>query len=242
MNKEMIESENFVTVCTNKGLQKRERTNNIMEILKTENNIEEIENLECSFYKKNIQDYIITKYLKNITKVGLSITMIIALIGLGVNPLLSVYMLFAGLLLIFSGQMVGIFVGVKKADKIKNKVTGKEINLMDKTINAEREKLNKLKETATINKTYDIGIIGKVQKIERTELIDDLKRKFQLITEYQLNSEKYIEYSKDYFISPKLIDMGYSESDVNFIQMLIEQDIKLEDEKQKTLNLKKNKR
>jgi len=43
MNKEIIESENFITVSTDKGLQKRERTNNIIEILKAENNIEEIE-------------------------------------------------------------------------------------------------------------------------------------------------------------------------------------------------------
>lgn len=240
MNKEMIESENFVTVSTDKGLEKRKRTNNIMEILKTENNIEEIENLECSFYKTNIQDYIITKYVKNITKVGLSITTIIALIGLSVNPpLSSIYILFSGLLLTFSGQIVGVFVGTKKADKIKNKVTGKEINLLDKTINAEREKLNKLEETAVINKTYDVGIIGKVQKIERTKLIDDLKRKLELITDYQLMKNDLIEYSKDHFTSPKLRDMGYSEGDVEFIQMLMKQDIKLENEKPKTLKLEK---
>ena len=62
-----------------------------------------------------------------------------------------------------------------------------------------------------------------------------------MIKEYQLNKEEYIEYSKDHFISIKLKDKGYSESDINFIQTLIKEDLKLEKEnkKQKTLNLKR---
>lgn len=238
MNKEMIESENFVTVSTDKGLKKRKRTNNIIEILKIENNIEEIENLEYDFYKKSIQDYIITKYVKNITKVGLSITIIISLIGLAINPFSALYSLLTGFLLTFSGQIVGVFVGSKKATKIKNKVIEKENNLLNKTINSEKEKLKNLEERATINKTYNIGIIGKVQKIERTTLIDDLKRKLELIVHYQLMKKDLIEYSKNHFISIKLRNMGYSESDVNFIEMLLEEDIK-EEEKQKTLKLEK---
>jgi len=127
---------------------------------------------------------------------------------------------------------------LKQMEKIWKNIKIKKEGVLNKELIDKKEKLKELNKSAVVDKSYDISKIGQIQKIERTKLIDNLKRKLELIADYQLIKKELIEYSKDHFTSPKLRDMGYSENDIEFIQMLMEEDIK-EEEKQKTLKLEK---
>ena len=93
-------------------------------------------------------------------------------------------------------------------------------------------------ESKTLPK-YDLGILGETIKINRTKQMEDLKRKLQLIATYELMKKDLIKFSNDYLVLlTALKNAGYSENDINFIYILIKQDIE-ENEKAKTLKLEK---
>lgn len=245
MNKEMIESENFVTVLNDNCLNKRERTNNIIEILKTENNIEELEEINKQKNYLNfveVFDNILTQYINKLMSLTLPISLIIAVIisVLQILPFLAAILGIPVLSSMFT-LFISAQLSTKKTNRIFNDIKLKQEKLLNNELDKQKQNLKELNEKAISDKSYDVDIIGKVQKIEKTELIDNLKRKLELIKDYELKKKEYIEYSKDYFISPKLRDNGYSESDINFMQMLMKEDLKLEKENktQKTLKLEK---
>ena len=83
MNKEYIYNQDYVVVNTDKGLEKREKINNIVKILETENNIEEIETkkeFEDNYSYKEIKETISAKNSKKLMSFSLPISIIITII------------------------------------------------------------------------------------------------------------------------------------------------------------------
>ena len=243
MNKEYIYNQDYVVVNTDKGLEKREKINNIVKILETENNIEEIETkkeFEDNYSYKEIKENISIKNSKKFISFSLPISIIITIILVLFNifPLSVLGILGLPLLTTITTQLISEILTSNQTEKMYNKIKIKRDEILHEELINQKEKLKELNNTTILDNSYDIGKIGKIKKCERSKLIDDLKMKLELITDYQLMKDDLIEFSKDHFTSIKLKDMGYSENEVDFIQMLMEQDIK-EEKNQKTLKLTK---
>lgn len=246
MNKEYIQSGETFIVSTDKGLKKVKRLDNMIEILETENNIEEIENLKKKNDNEEIFNYknILSSALKRFFKKFFSITLpIIAITTIVISIVNNVYVALVTLPLLLSGDALLLLLSspfhMYKTDKIINKMSKRVNDLLDDELEKENQKIKELKKGSKILPSNDLGILGETIKINRTELIEKLKNKLEIISAYQLMKKDLMKFSKDYLLlSKKLEDMGYSESDVNFIYELMKQDIK-EKEKAKTLKLEK---
>ena len=248
MNNEYIYTKDYIIVETDNGLEKRKNTSNISKILEVENNIEEIQKLKSRnnndeiLNYKNILDYNTKQFFKKFFGITLPLILFIAIITSIVSNI-NIALLILPMLLCGDGILVLLCTpfNIHKSHKDINNISKCTDKLLSEQLQKQKEKLKKLSNESKEVSQNNLDISNETKKINRTELIDNLKRKLELIKDYQLNKKKYIEYSKDHFISIKLKDKGYSESDINFIQTLIKEDLKLEKEnkKQKTLNLKR---
>ena len=241
MNKEYEIKDDKLVIIDDKGVQtERNITNNFKEILLTENNIEEIENFNNYTNFNEIFNNISKQNLKNLVLITLPISVIIAII-LSCIQSIPIYATLLQIPTVVSAItfFVSDRLSMKEAKELFKEIKTKQESIVDDELTTQKEKLNELNKNSIIQKSNNK--IEK-EKINKSELINNLKRKLELIKEYQLNKDEYLEYSKDHFISIKLKNKGYSESDVEFIQMLIKEDLELEIEHQKTLKLEKKKK
>lgn len=237
MNREIIESENFVTVCTDKGLDKRKKTNNIFKILETENNIEEIQSkiddlkygIVRADFKKLLETFSL-KYIKIFLSMSIPVAILFFILAYACFNLSSAIntLPISAFILIPGCKCISFIVATIKANKLYNIYSKRQLNLLSVELENQKQNLKELYEEAIIDKSYDVDKIGKIQKVKRTDLINNLKRKLELIEDYQFMKKELIKYSEDHFISTRLLDAGYSESDINFIHQLLEEDKKVE--------------
>lgn len=241
MNKELIYTQDGVVVNTDNGLEKRDDNNNIEEILITENNIEEIENkindlkdgIVGANYKKLLETTSL-KYIKNFLEISIPASILVFILAytcFSLSAAINTLPIIA--LTLIPGCGISSILATTKVNKLHNIYSKRQLNLLENELENQKQKLNELNSKKIINNNCYNSKIGKTKKIDRSKLIEDLKIKLKLIEEYQPNSKQYVEYAKDHFISIKLKDMGYSESDVNFIQELIEEDTKNENYQKK---------
>ncbi|MBQ9071592.1 MAG: hypothetical protein IJY25_00335 [Bacilli bacterium] len=233
MNKELkILNNSAIVVDENNKERELTLTHNLEDILVTENNIQYIKkelekiDFECKHVTSN------NKLIKFINAIGISAITIICSI-LGMNNIAALLVM-PVLLATTVGCAAFVFNNnIKYKDKLKLKESILKNSFIEESIKLKELKINSKK----IN-NQEI----KRKKINTSACLKNLKRKLELIEDYQLMKKNLI---KDYdynLLLQKLLNTGYSESDVEFIQILMEQDIKEKEEKQKTLNLKKNKR
>lgn len=246
MNKEYIQAGNNFIVSTDKGLKKTQRLDNMTQILETENNIEEIENLK----KLNDNDelYDISKILNRIQKKFLKIFSIIAISITSIVGVTTLILRNIDLAILFSLVSLSSFIlvanivstiNLPKHYKLIKNITDSADELLDIELEKQKQKDKILHIDSKVLADNDLGILGETIKIENTKLIDNLKRKLELIKDYQLMQKNLMKFSDDYLLlSLKLKDMGYSENDINFIYSLMKQDVE-QKEKAKTLKLEK---
>lgn len=239
MNKEYEIKDDKLVIINDKGVQtERNITNNFKEILLTENNIEEIENFNNYTNFNEIFNNISKQNLKNLVLITLPISVIIAII-LSCIQSIPIYATILQIPTVVSAITFFISdrLSMKEAKDLFKKIKTKQESVIDDELTIQKEKLNELNKNLVVQKSNNK--IEK-EKINKSELINNLKRKLKLIEEYEFKKEEFIEYSKNHFISIKLKNEGYSDSDINFIQMLIKEDLKLEKQnEEKTLKLKK---
>lgn len=239
MNKSYILSGDTFLVSTNKGIKKADKIDNIEEILITENNIEEIEELkknnnECISNFYNVFNFLMSKTYKNILKISITLTILITLIAtLSINISILLPSLLACLCITGCSLLTAIPIVSKKSNKLLNKIKKQKNKKLDEDFNKQSENLITLtKESKELTKETNDHIIF----IEKSEMIKNLRRQLKLIETYQLNKRKFVKYYKELF---KLKDLGYSEKDIQFIQFLIEEDLQYENKNNKTLKLTK---
>ena len=250
MNKEYIQSGNEFIIGTDKGLKKVERVNNMTEILETENNIEEIENIEKQikdgkfFSYKHILNFVTNKFLKKLFGITSPIIIIITIITAIIISNISIAIAFIPIL--FSGvcivSLLGSIISIFKSEKLNDKIEKNANELLKDELQQQNEKLNQLNKESKILADYDLGIMDKTVKIERSKLIDDLKRKLDLIQDYQLNQRKYLKLKKECKLFKELKNKGYSYNDIEFITELALNDLNEENTMQKTKTLKLEKK
>lgn len=245
MNKEYIQAGNNFIISTDSGLKKVKRVDNMTQILETENNIEKIENLKSKNDKEklfNLQDicaYIEKNFFKKFFSLAIPIIAVITITLLLSNSaiaILTFLMLSLGtaVLTLLAEEII-----LQKSYKISENMCENADKLLDSELGKQKQKLKILNIESKVLADNDLGIQDDKIKIERTKLIEDLKEKLELISNYQLMKKYLINFSNDYsLLSSKLTSKGYSKNDINFIYMLMKQDIE-ENEKQKTLKLGK---
>ncbi len=246
MNKEYIQAGESFIVSTDSGLKKVQRLDNMTEILETENNIEEIENMKKKndeqelFDFDNILAYLDGKFLKKFVSIAIPITIITGVTTFILSNV-SLAILFS-LMVLAGSTFAASFVSTLNLHK-HNKIMGKISNSANKLLDAELEKQKQKDKILHIESKVlprnDLGILDETIKINRTKQMEDLKRKLQLIASYELIKNDLIKFSDDYLLLVTALEnAGYSENDIKFIYELMKQDIE-ENEKSKTLKLEK---
>ena len=246
MNKEYIQSGYNFIISTDSGLKKVERLNNMTEILETENNIEEIENLKRKSDKKElfnfqkIRDYVEDKAFKKIFSIAIPLITISAIVTAIISNIdWAITVILLSLAASGTISILSIPIQMNKCHKINKNMYESANVLLDKELKMQKKNEKILHIESKVLAKNDLGILGETIKINRTKLIEDLKRKLKLIETYQLMKKELMKFSDDYLLlSLKLESMGYSESDIKFIYELMKQDIE-ENEKAKTLKLEK---
>lgn len=245
MNKEYIQSgENFI-ISTDSGLKKVERINNMTKILETENNIEEIEylkrksNEKVLFNFQKIRDYVDGKFFIKFFCVAFPL---VAISTIATAIISNIDMAVAVLLMSLGATGITLIsstpIQMNACHKINKNIYENADTLLNDELEKQKQKMEELEKESKVLAKNDLGILGYTIQIKRTKLIEDLKRKLELIEFYQLKKKDLMKYSKDGFAAIHLRNLGYSESDAEFILMLMKQDIE-EKEKAKTLKLEK---
>ena len=246
MNKEYIQVGDSFVVSTDQGLKKAKRLDNMTEILETENNIEEIENLKEKNNNAELYDIEIVckisdrKFLKAISIAAFIITSIVGLstIILSNINLAILFSLVSISSFILAANIASTLNLPKNIKRVENMEEQAHI-LLDKELENQKEKMIELKKESKVLPSNDLGILDETKKIEKSKLIENLKRKLEIIKDYQFIKKDIIKFSNDpLLLSLILEDMGYSESDISFISELINQDTE-ENEKAKSLKLAK---
>lgn len=222
-----------------KGIIIEDAKDNTEEILIVENNIEKIENiLKDTNEKKIVQSY----FLKNISKKGKILTIILSvaliiILGLANIYLTGIQMLPMILLSVFMIGFYGIEMFNDRGIKGQIKSCDIYINELEKELEKEKERCKTLKNKSK-DKIVDSTII---KKIPKGEIIDNLKRKKELINDYIINNKKYISaYNDNKFYN--LFEEGiyqYNENDIEFIKFLIEEDLNTQEKTNEKSKAKK---
>lgn len=245
MNKEYIQTGETFIISTDKGLKKRKRLNNTTEILETENNIEEMEIIQDKIKNRLFFDYksILDFFTKNnIFKIsGICLTIgVLMLLGIIMsnNPILLALFIPAVILTGISPAIITAILSTVKSEKLNDTIHKKADKIIDKELEKEKQKLEQLNKDAIELAKNDLGILGETIKINRTELIENLKLKLELIKFYELNKEKYTKYYINNNLYEKLTNEGYSKNSILIIEELIKNDFQ-EKTNQKILKLNK---
>ena len=208
-----------------KGLSVEDAKNNTEEILITQNNIEELE-CEINFSKKDkerIEDLKKGDIPKTIFFTGLCLLGIIFALYTGIEktPFISILAssLFAGFPIIYIGDII--------KDKRRIKMYDTYVKELEIELEKENEKLNFL-EKISKNKTVDYTAI---KEIPKSEIVENLNYKKLLIKDYIKNRKKYISLFNNGTLSTLLQANNYDVCDINFINYLIEEELKNENTK-----------
>lgn len=236
MNKEYIRSENSIIVTTDKGLEERENLDNISKILKTENNIEEIENLKVQIKNTKLFDCIPPRLSKVLIAV-LTPALIITILAIMIGNITSLMVL----PILFSSIGVGTLLTNKKLKKIDKIATKKSENLLNDELQYQNKRLKTLNKESKISEYNNSEAIDTPVQIEKDKLIDILKRKLELIVDYQSNKKDYLKLSKEKNLFKVLTNRGYSPFEMMFIDELIYNDLVEQNNNKniKTLKLEK---
>jgi hypothetical protein len=195
----------------------REYTNNIEEILITENNIEEIneliENEAYNNRKRSTMESVVPAWLGVATsQLILSIPKFISNnIGGAIGHVLSSICFFT----------LSFFCGIRPTIK-RNKLAHKRINFLEKKLQEEEKKLNELNK----DKTNDLMYAPEEEKkISRSVQIDILKSRLRDINLYMEHKHKIIKLYKKGLLENELFEACASRDTINFIIELVKNDL-----------------
>ncbi len=229
MNKEYMRTSDMVIISTDEGLKKKQINNNITEILETENNIEEMEliqervrNKELFDYK-DVLDFCLGEICKKSFLIYAPISLVIVIVSLITNhgflaAVLTPTIFVAPCLI---APIVAIFKAPKSHDLMHEKAT----EILDKTIESEKEKLTQLNQKTIMPATKVLETADEPIKINKTELIKNLKTELELIRNFVLNNKKYINYYENNNLYVKLSSKGFSKKSISIIEELIKNEM-----------------
>lgn len=213
----------------NEGIIIEDAKDNTEETLIVENNIEQIEDLiKVAMDKKDVMEY-----HKNSTHKKTMILIILCLILMVVTlGWASTYMTLSelGPMLFVSGFVFILPVAIALSDMDLNKdikYSNIYIEELKQELEKENEKFKSLKASAK-NKIVESS---EIKEIPKSEIIENLKRKKDLITNYFNHRKKYISSYKDNTLDDLFKLHNYSESDIKLVKSLIEEDLKNENVK-----------
>lgn len=218
MNKkfEVIGNEAFVTDEWN-DTKVRPCYNNIEEVLITENNIEEINNLIKN--EESYRKYEKIKLFNGSLYFGCASTNLLAgTLNLTKNNLIAagVLQLVAGSLFTINGS--GNFFPSRK----KLKVSKQKLSLLEDELIKEELKLSELNK----DKSNDAMFIADgVKRISTSEEIKDLKDKLQAMQSFNYNKMKYTRYYKKGILNEKLKNVFFNENEINYIEAFVKNQI-----------------
>lgn len=202
----------------------REHTNNIEEVLITENNIEEMEEKleneknKIVFSKKKMKSGWL--YITSAT---------LWLISFILNSIRGNWIVsFFNFLCVVSNTGLGYFGNVKSELKFI-KSTKKVILELEKNLEVEKEKLNELNK----DKTNDLMFVTPdKEKIDRSEEIINLKRKLDVIYSFEIHKRKLIRYYKKGILREKTRNcFCFYDEDYCLIEELIKNELSKKEEK-----------
>ena len=203
----------------------RELTNNIEEILVTENNIEEISELiiDEDYNKSNRSTFetVVPAWLGVATsQLILSIPKFVSNnIGGALGHIFSSICFFT----------LSYFGGIRPARERK-KLAHKKISFLEKTLDEEYEKLYELSK----DKTNDLMYVDRNERtISRDEKINTLKNRLNDIKLYMNNRHKFIKLYKKGELTKLLHESNVFESSIKFIIELVENDLGTETKSKK---------
>ena len=203
----------------------REYTNNIEEVLITENNIEEIEKLiqEEKQKKKdiNLMEAVVPAYL------ALSISRLISSIFKFITHEIEIALIRLFSSICFFGA--AYFTGIKTFIKIR-KIGNAKLNFLNEELANEKEKLNELNK----DKTNDVLYAPEGEKIvDRSIQIDILKNRLRDINFYIDHKHKIIKLYKKGLLENELFEACASRDTINFIIELVKNDLSTENKSKK---------
>lgn len=227
MNKDFkIENNKTIIFTDNKGTVEREASNNIEEILITENNIEEIKNdiQQHSNHITSAQNQILFNY-------GSVMASVLWLAGFIFSSSMGL-ITFALIQLLGS---IGIAAyGISSIKRGFNSIKANKhiIKELKNNLQIEKEKLNELNK----DKTNDlINSTQPIKRIHRSEEIHNLKRKLVIISYYEMHKTKLISEYKKGILREKISD----NKEYHLLEELIKNDLSKNQDKivakQKTL-------
>jgi hypothetical protein len=214
-------------------ISSRKYTNNIEDVLVTENNIEEIERLikEETQKKKdiNLMEAVVPAYMT------LSISRLISSIFKFITHEIEVA--FIRLFSSICFFVAAYFTGIKKFIE-RRKIGNTKLDFLNEKLVHEKEKLNELNK----DETNDLMFVETDKKtINKSVQIDILKVRLMDIKLFVENKNKFIKLYKKGILKNTLSETCVSNDSINFIIELIENDLNKKDEK-KLGNQKKLKR
>ena len=225
MNKEYVKTVKNVVVLTNNGIKTMENIDNVKKVLQTENNIEEINKLKELVKLGEFSSFIENKKFlikKNLPKNILPFAGFIFFLSILLTNSFGLYegLKFSLALLSFLGVFTIFEIALCKSEAKEKFKTSlhKQTKLLDVELNNQHRNLRELVKNAKIDKSFIPSELNKVQKIDRTKLIENLKRKLELINFYELN--------KDGFVLTAIMEGDFTDSEKEFLKSLMMQEEK----------------
>lgn len=231
MHKE-LEFINGKVIVKNDNNKKEERNiiPNIKQILISENDIEEMENIidyennNITRYKKKIKNHT-GFYLTTVSLWGVSVILNLMTCESIFTP---IYLFLIAITQCLTG------VSYVKAEKKYLKISKQKIDIIKEHLHKEKENLKQLNENTNI-KTNSIDMSK--ANLSTSEKIINLKRKLDIINDYLLHKNKYIKDYKNGSLNLTLY--YYSVDEINLIIELIKNDLNIEKESIKEKRLSK---
>lgn len=214
-----------------KGIIVEDAKDNTEETLIVQNNIEEIEGQieEANEEKEqNIRS-------QEICKTSCIIIRISSILGL---PLIIYLTIFTGTIFIpvMICALLLIINTVLSISNYSNKTDIKFSEIYIKKLQEELEKENKKLKTLKEKAKAKIVESTIIKRVPKSEMIQDLERKKELIMKYFDRRRKYVSSYKNDTLDNLLQSNNYSQGDIQFIKYLIEEDLKNENINSKKKN------
>lgn len=236
MKEYFYEKDNEVYILDDeKGLSVEDAKDNTEEMLITQNNIEELE-CEINFSnedKKRIEELKKRDIPSTIFMSVVLLLFVAILFDLTIDNMPILGFIGSGIISLFPIINISDIIRFNKNIKMKDKYI-KELEL---ELENQNEKLKTLKKTAK-NKIVDYTAIKEVPK---SEIINDLAFKKDIIKDYIKNKKKYISSYKEGSLNFLLYSNIYNQKDIDFIKYLVEEDLKNENINSKKKVKQKNK-
>ena len=214
-----------------KGIIVEDTKDNTEETLIVQNNIEEIEGQieEANEEKEqNIRS-------QKICKTSCIIIRISSILGL---PLIIYLKIFTGtnFIPVMICALLLIINTVLSISNYSNKTDIKFSEIYIKKLQEELEKENKKLKTLKEKAKAKIVESTIIKRVPKSEMIQDLERKKELIMKYFDRRRKYVSSYKNDTLDNLLQSNNYSQGDIQFIKYLIEEDLKNENINSKKKN------